>query len=91
MISTEILWPDVANSTYQNPNYGCKLEIHSRDLPASAIVYFVFITVEATSLQEKVLGSTYHPLFLTKENEFAKPSSRSPFLHKGHYQLPIYS
>lgn len=97
LIDPQILWPDVPQSLFQNQKYGCKLEIRDATIPPTALVYLTMITVEATSLKEKVLGTSYFPLFMSFKTKLpCLQVGDSPFvegrsLHKGHYQMPIYA
>ena len=67
-------------------------------MPPSALLHLTFVTVEATSLKERLVGFSYFPLFIDSASrmpflaEQAKgdPIQAKRALHKGNYQMPIY-
>ena len=55
----------IGDSTYQNQKYNAKIEIRGVDMSPTSIVYLTFITYEATTLREKIIGTSYFPLFMS--------------------------
>ena len=64
----------------------------------TAILHLSFMTVDATTLKEKLIGFSYFPLFISTEtkmpvlpeNEIDLESNDMRALFKGAYQMPIY-
>lgn len=62
-------------------------------MPPSAIVHLSFLTIEATTTKEKLVGFSYFPIFIDKDTKMPYlkdnvKSSGSEFktvLHKGNY------
>lgn len=92
-----IFWPTLEASTYQNQKFRAKLEVRGVEMDPSAIVFLTFITLEATSLKEKVVGSAYFPLFMNCNTKMPciqvgnLPFEGKRALHKGQYQMPVYN
>ena len=67
-------------------------------MPPSAIVHLSFMTIEATTTKEKLVGFSYFPIFIDKDTKmpYLKDNVKSSgndfktVLHKGNYQMPIY-
>ena len=67
-------------------------------MPASAILHLAFLTIEATTFKEKIVGFSYFPIFIDKNTKMpyleeqarGNPLEFKTVLHKGNYQMPIY-
>ena len=68
-----MIFPKVSGSQYQNQVFNTKLEVRGIEMPPTALLHLTFVTVEATSFKEKLIGFSYFPLFIDSE-------TRMPFL-----------
>ena len=64
----------------------------------TAILHLSFLTMDATTLKEKLIGFSFFPLFISSgtkmpvmpDDEIDLDSNDGRALHKGAYQMPIY-
>lgn len=65
----------------------------------TALLHLSFMTIDATTLKEKLIGFSFFPLFINSATKMpVMPEDRLDIdridnraLHKGAYQMPIYS
>jgi len=97
LMDPQIHFPEIDGSTYQNQRFRTKLEVRGVEMVPSSIVFLTFVTIEATSLKEKVIGTAYFPLFMNPNTKMPCieigniPFNGKRTLHKGQYQMPIYN
>ena len=68
-------------------------------MTSTALLHLSFITIDAISLKEKLIGFSFFPLFINTEtrlpvlpdDEIDLDMDEVRVLHKGFYQMPIYS
>ena len=61
----------MAKSTYQNQVYNAKVELRELITDPTSLLHLTFLTLETSSLKEKILGFTAFPIFI--EAETRKP------------------
>ena len=66
-------------------------------MPPTALLHISFITIDATSLKEKLVGFSFFPLYVNTKTrapvlpqDALKLEDDNRVLHKGCYQMPIY-
>ena len=66
-------------------------------MPPTALLHISFITIDATSLKEKLVGFSFFPLYVNTKTrapvlpqDSLKLEEDNRVLHKGCYQMPIY-
>ena len=66
-------------------------------VPPTAMLQLTFLTIETTTLKEKVVGFAAFPIFINAETGQPVVKGKGNLrglemvLHEGNYQLPIYS
>jgi hypothetical protein len=98
LLKPRAIFPKLKESMYQSQIFHCKLECRGVPMQPTALLHLSFITIDATTLKEKLIGFSFFPLFINAETklpvlpeddlDILDPELRS--LHKGAYQMPIY-
>jgi hypothetical protein len=87
------LWPQVEPSTFQKQLYKSKLELRSQVSDPTSMLHLTFLTLETTTLKEKIVGFSVFPIFInsiTKMPVLEKANDNDMkemprALHKGAY------
>jgi len=80
-------------STGRNPFFGFKFEIRGMRINPTLLVFVSFETIDRSNQQPRFAGHSFFPLFMDKENKMPVTdfNQRNFTLHKGFYQMPVYS
>jgi len=61
------MWPKIEESTYMHQTYHAKLELRGIEVDLSAMLHMTFMTIETTTLKEKLIGFSFFPLFIDSD------------------------
>ena len=61
---TEIIWPQLETSTFQKQKFHSKLEIRGGTSDPTSMLQLTFMTLETSTLKEKVLGFSSFPIYI---------------------------
>ena len=80
-------------STARNPFFGFKYEVRAPKLNPTLLLIVSFETIDRATNQPCYAGHSYFPLFMDKVTELPITDSNAQqiILHKGFYQMPVYS
>ena len=87
------IWPKIKDSSYQSQVFHAKLECRDVAMHPTALLHLSFLTIEATTLKEKLIGFSFFPLFINAakkapvmpEDQVDMEDQEARCLHKGGY------
>ena len=99
LLAPRDIWPKIRESTYQHQTFHCKLECRGVVMSPTALLYLSFVTIDAISLKQKLIGYSFFPIYISStskmpvlpEDGIDQQDEDARVLHKGAYQMPIYS
>ena len=63
------LWPKLRESSYQSQVFAAKLECREVPMQPTSLLHLSFLTIEATTLKERLVGFSIFPLFINSSTK----------------------
>ena len=64
LLKPTTIFPKLKDSTFQNQRFNCKLECRGVAISPTALLHLSFVTIDATTLKERLIGFSFFPLFM---------------------------
>jgi hypothetical protein len=81
------IYPRLKDSTFMHQVYNVKLEVRSVEMSPTAMLHLQFMTVDATTLKEKVVGFSFFPLYINSQTRMPVQPEDDLDLHSGERAL----